>query len=262
MSKKIASDLDFGGVSKVLNLPNASSAQEPATLAQLEAAIEGVKSKTPARVSTQGNIDLSSPGASIDGVSLSVGDRFLARAQTAPEENGVYIWNGAAVAATRALDFNSASEANNALVPVAEGTDAGVTFRQTTANPVLGTDPVVFIVFGTTVPLASETIAGRIEIATQAETDTGSDDSRAVTPAKLAAWTGRKLKYVADLGDGSATQFDITHNLSTEDVVVSVYDNVSKEDILVDVKRQSSNVVRLNFNVAPTSNQFRIVVIA
>ena len=78
----------------------------------------------------------------------------------------MYIWNGAAVAATRALDFNSASEANNALVPVAEGTDAGVTFRQTTANPVLGTDPVVFIVFGTTVPLASETIAGRIEIAT------------------------------------------------------------------------------------------------
>ena len=261
MSKKIASDLDFGGVSKVLNLPNASSAQEPATFAQLEAAIEGVKSKTPVRVSTQGNIDLSSPGAAIDGVTLSVGDRFLARAQSDNTENGVYVFNGAAVAATRAVDFNAPSEANNALVPVAEGTDAGVTFRQTTANPVIGTDPVVFIVFGTTVPLASETIAGRIEIATQAETDAGVDDARAVTPAKLAAWPGAKLKYTASLGDGSATQFDITHNLNTEDLVVEVYDNTSKETVIVDVKRQSVNVVRLNFNVAPTSNQFRVVIL-
>lgn len=35
------------------------------------------------------------------------------------------------------------------------------------------------------VPPASETAAGRIEIATQAETNTGTDDTRAVTPAKL-----------------------------------------------------------------------------
>ena len=37
---------------------------------------------------------------------------------------------------------------------------------------------------------ASETVAGVIEIATQAETNTGTDDARAVTPKKLAAYSG------------------------------------------------------------------------
>lgn len=39
----------------------------------------------------------------------------------------------------------------------------------------------------TLVALASETVAGKIEIATQTETNTGTDDARAVTPAKLAS---------------------------------------------------------------------------
>lgn len=39
---------------------------------------------------------------------------------------------------------------------------------------------------GPSVVAASETVAGKIEIATQAETDAGTDDARAVTPLKLA----------------------------------------------------------------------------
>lgn len=37
---------------------------------------------------------------------------------------------------------------------------------------------------------SSETVAGKIELATQAETNAGTDDTRAVTPLKLANWTG------------------------------------------------------------------------
>lgn len=37
---------------------------------------------------------------------------------------------------------------------------------------------------------ATETVAGIAEIATQAETDTGTDDTRIVTPLKLKNWTG------------------------------------------------------------------------
>jgi hypothetical protein len=39
----------------------------------------------------------------------------------------------------------------------------------------------------TLIAASSETVAGKIEIATQVETDTGTDDARAVTPAKLAS---------------------------------------------------------------------------
>lgn len=261
MAKQVLSDLDFNSASRIINLPNAVSAQQPATLAQLNSALEGVKPKDPVRVSTQGNINLASPGATIDGITMVVGDRFLARAQTLPEDNGVYVYNGAAVAATRALDFNAASEVNNALVPVAEGSDAGITFRQTATSPVIGTDPITFIVFGTSVPSASETIEGKIEIATQAEVNAGTDDLRAITPLKLANYSGLIKKVAATIGDGSATQFDVTHNLGTDDLHIEVYDLTTKESVLVDMKRQSTNVVRLNFNVAPTSNQFRVVVL-
>jgi hypothetical protein len=261
MAKQVLSHLDFNNVSKVINSINGTADQDLATIAQLNAAIEGVKPKDPVVVSTQGNINLAAPGSSIDGISMTVGDRFLARAQTSNIQNGVYIFNGAAVAATRSLDFNAASEVNNALVPVAQGTDAGVTFRQTAALPVIGTDPVTFIVFGTSVPDASETIKGKIEIATQAETNAGVDDLRAITPAKLASYSGLIKKFSQDIGDGSATQFDITHNLGTDDVHIEVYDNATKETVLVDAKRQSTNVARINFNAAPTSNQFRVVIL-
>jgi hypothetical protein len=50
---------------------------------------------------------------------------------------------------------------------------------------------------GTTVSAASETVAGIIEIATQAETDTGTDDLKAVTPLKLAAHLDTDFFYVS-----------------------------------------------------------------
>lgn len=46
-------------------------------------------------------------------------------------------------------------------------------------------------------PPATETVKGAIEIATQAETDTGTDDSRAITPLKLATRLAAALAGVA-----------------------------------------------------------------
>lgn len=43
------------------------------------------------------------------------------------------------------------------------------------------------------VQAASETVAGKIEIATQGETNTGTDDTRAITPAKLSAYVAAQI---------------------------------------------------------------------
>ncbi len=261
MSKPILSSLDFVNAARILNLPDGVGAQEPATVAQLNAAVEGLSWKDSCRVATQANLNLASPGASIDGVTMATSDRFLARSQTAGAENGIYIWNGAAVAATRALDANSAAELEQACTTVEEGTSAGATFRQTVVNLTLGTTTVTWASFGTAAPAASETTAGILEVATQAETDALTADNVWITPLKLGAWSGRLRRFAASFGDGSATQYDITHNLATVDChveVVRVSDGVS---VMCDVTRTSTNVARLNFAIAPTSNQYRCVVI-
>lgn len=262
MARQILSDLDFNSVARITNLPDPTASHHAATKGYVDSAVEGLAWKDGVRVSTQGNINLAAPGATIDGITMATNDRFLVRSQTAPEENGIYIWNGAATPATRAADASTFDELEAAVVTVEEGSDADSTFRQTAVNGTIGTDDVVWSSFGTAAPSASESTAGVIEIATQAETNTGTDDARAVTPLKLANWTGRKLKFAQDVGDGSATQYTITHNLGTRDVVVSVARNSGAYDeVSCDVEHTTTNSVTLRFAAAPSSNQFRCVVL-
>jgi hypothetical protein len=262
MSAKQYSDLDFLSASRILNLPAPNDPNEPARLADLNSAVEGLAWKDNCRVATVSNINLLSPGATLDGVAMVSGDRVLVKDQSSAPENGIYIWNGAAVAMTRAPDASTASELEQATTTVNEGSSAGSSFRQTSVSFVLGSGNVAWTSFGVVTPAASEAVAGKIEIATQGETDGGVDDERAVTPAKLANWAGRKLKYSANFGDGSATSYAITHNLGSRDIHVAVYRNSSPWDtVLCDVERTDTNTVTLRFTVAPTSNQFRAVVL-
>lgn len=262
MARQQRTDLDFGSIARVLNLLDPASPQEPATKAYVDSAVEGLAWKDACRVATQGNINLSSPGSTIDGVTMVAGDRVLVRAQTAAAENGIYLWNGGATAMTRAPDANTFAELEQAVTTVEEGTSAGSSYRQTQVNGTLGTSDVLWAAFGTAAGAATETSAGIAELATQAETDAGTDDARIVTPLKLANWSLRKRKTAADIGDGSATQFDVTHNFGTRDVYVAVYRNASPYDeVNTDVEHLDANTVRVRFAAAPTSNQFRVVVL-
>jgi hypothetical protein len=263
MSKLILTNLDFNNVAKPVNVPDPSAAQDVATKNYVDSLVEGLAWKDNARVATQSNINLSSPGATIDSVSMSSGDRVLVRNQSSQPENGVYIWNGAAVAMTRAADCSTAIELEQAIVSVDEGTDANSTFRQTAVNFTLGSGNIVFSSFGTSVPAASETTAGKAELATQAETDAGTDDATIVTPLKLSTYANRAKRYSTNVGDGSATQYTITHNLNTRAVAVEVYRNSGNYDsVLCDVERTSVNAVRLTFVSAPSSNAYSVVVVA
>ncbi len=262
MAKPILSDQDFGGVVRILNLPDPTLAQHPATKNYVDAALEGLAWKDNCKVATQANVAVASPGATVDGVSMNVGDRVLFKSQTAPAENGIYIWNGAAVAATRALDCNVSAEFNEAVTTVDQGASAGASFRQTAVNPTVGTTAITWANFGTTSGAATTASAGIVRLATQAEADAGSDATIAITPATLAAWSARPKRFSASFGDGSATQYAIAHNLNTTDVHVEVFRVSDGVSVQCDVTRTSVNNVQLNFAVAPTSNQYRCVVIA
>lgn len=246
---------------RIINLPAPQAANDPARLVDLNSALEAIAWKDECRVATQVNVTLSGPGATIDGVAMATNDRVLVRAQTDPIENGIYIWNGAAVPMTRAPDASTADELEQAVTTVGEGSSAGATYRQTSVNFALGTDAVLWTSFGTSAPSASETTAGIAEVATQAETDAGTDHQRFVTPLDLANWSGRIRKASQSIGDGSATSFNIDHNFNTRAVTVEVFRNSGNFDtVLVDVTRPTVNRVTLTFSVAPASNAFNVVV--
>lgn len=262
MARKVLTDLDFQSVSRVTNLPSPASSSDAVPRSYVDSAIEGLAWKDSCRVGTQSNLNLSSPGATIDGVTMATSDRVLVRSQTTASENGIYVWNGAAVAMTRALDANTFDELEQAVTTVEEGTSAGTTWRQTQVNGTLGTTSVLWISFGVVAPAASEGTAGIAKLATQAQTDAGTDDTTIVTPLKLATWSGRIRKVSSSIGDGSATSYAVTHNLNTRDVIVRVFPNSGNyDDVEVDVYRTSTTVVTLVFATAPAANAYRVVVL-
>ena len=262
MSKQVLSDFDFNNAARIVNLPDPTLAQHPATKAYVDSAVEGLAWKDSVRVASTANLTITGPGATIDGVTMSANDRVLLKDQTAASQNGLYIWNGAAVSMTRAADANTFAELEQAVVTVEEGTSAGASFRQTAVNGTIDSTSVTWTSFGTSAAAATETTAGVLEIATQSETDTGTDDLRAITALKLNNWSGRKRKAIATFGDGSATSFNIDHNFNTRDVQVEVYRNSGNYDsVLCDVTRPSVNRVTLTFAAAPAASAFNVVVL-
>lgn len=262
MARKFFTDIDLQSASKVVNVPSPSAAGDAVPKSYVDSLVEGLAWKDSCRVATQANLNLSSPGSTIDGITMSSQDRVLVRAQSTASENGIYVWNGSAVAMTRSLDASTFAELEQAVTTVEEGTSAGTSYRQDQVNGTIDSSTVSWVTFGTSAPAASETTAGIAELATQAEVDAGTDDLRIVTPLKLATWSGRIRKYSTSIGDGSATSYTITHSLNTRDVIIRVFPNSGNyDDVEVDVYRPSTTTATLVFATAPASNAYRVVVI-
>lgn len=85
----------------------------------------GLDVKASCRVASIAPITLAGPGANIDGVAMNNGDRVLVKNQGDAEENGIYVFNGAAVAMTRAEDADEDAEVTAGMFTfIAEGTHA------------------------------------------------------------------------------------------------------------------------------------------
>lgn len=83
-------------------------------------------------------------------------------------------------------------------------------------------------------------------------------------------WTGLALtdlpagtiqKYSANIGDNSTTSIVVTHNLNTKAILVTLVNNSSPYDFQYpDIQATTVNTCTLVFAVAPTTNQFTVVV--
>ena len=233
-----------------------------------------------------------------DGTTPSQGDRILVKNQTATSQNGIYTLTTVGSGSTnwvltRATDFDTAVE-------IAGGdftfVDNGTTYANTGWVNVdevttVGTDPIVFQQFsgaGTYTASNGITLTGTNFTFTP-RSGYGLQTGASGAEIKLATTSGLNLssdlavgagngisvlantvaidsavvvsKYAATFGDGSATSYTITHNLNTRDVVVSVYEAASPyAEVICDVAHATANTITLAFSVAPTSNQYRVVV--
>jgi hypothetical protein len=233
-----------------------------------------------------------------DGTTPSLNDRILVRLQTSTPENGIYTLTTVGSGSTnwvltRATDFDTAAEiAGGDFTFVDNGTTlANTGWVNVDEVNTVGTDPIVFQQFSgagtytasngvlltgnnfTFAPrsgygLATGASGAEVKLATTSglnlTTDlaVGAGLGISVLTNTVAVDTAVVVrKYGADVGDGAATSYTITHNLNTRDVVVSVYDNSSPyAEVICDVNHATVNTITLLFSVAPTSNQYRVVV--
>ena len=86
--------------------------------------------------------------------------------------------------------------------------------------------------------------------------------SLAATPSGGSSTSTPTLARVASdaIGDGSTVSYVVTHNFNTKAVVVQVYDTAGFDTVIADVERTTVDTVTVSFSVAPTSNQYTVVI--
>lgn len=69
-------------------------------------------------------------------------------------------------------------------------------------------------------------------------------------------------KFAGVIGNGSATEFTVTHNLNTQDVVVMVMENKAPfAQVITDVEVTDTNNIKVRFAKAPAVGSYKVVVV-
>lgn len=262
MTTKVANGLDLQS-QRIQAVGDPSGAQDAATKSYVDSVARGLDWKNSVRAASTGTITLTAPGTTIDGVTMAANDRFLAKDQSTGSQNGIYVWNGAAVAATRAVDADISAEVTSGMaVSVTEGTANGdKTFVLTTNDPItLDTTALVFAQLGGT---GTAYVGGNGLTLTGATFDVGQGTGIVVNANDVAIDTAVVMRrFSANIGNGSSTAITVTHGFGTRDVSVDVYTNGTPwDDVICDVTRPNTNDVTITFATAPASGAYRVVII-
>jgi phage-related tail fiber protein len=213
------SNLDLNG-NQINELGDGVLSTDGINLGQLTSALNTRDYKQSVRVSSATNVSVAAPGATVDGVALSVGDRFFLRGQTLGQENGLYEYQGAATPATRTTDADTSAEVTAGMVVIVEeGTAADTLWVLSTNNPiVLGTTPLVFTRIG---GAAFTALVGD-----------GSSQTIAVTHN-----LGTKALHVTVYRNSG-----------------------SFEEVVPEIRHTDNNTVTFRFTPAPAVNEFAVVI--
>ena len=132
-------------------------------------------------------------GFVIDGYTAFIGDRVLIKDQTDKKQNGIYYVADSGNSSSnwvliRSLDSDIVSELNNETVLVTAGaTNAGTGWTQTTANPLIGTNNIVYVQYSGT---GTYTVGAGLSLVGNTFSNTGVLSVTAGTNLLVSASTG------------------------------------------------------------------------
>lgn len=281
--------VSFGG-QLIMNVAAPVNPSDGVNKAYVDSVATGLDPKNSVRAASTGNVSLTAPGTTIDGVTLVNGDRVLLKAQTTASENGIYTWTGNASPMVRTEDANTSAEVTNGMFClVTAGTaNAGTGWVLTTPDPiVLNTTGLTFAQFsaagasyigtanrititGNQIDIAAN-YAGQASIVTVGTIASGTwqgtpvgiayGGTGATTAAAARANLAATGKYSATIGNGASTSFTVTHSLNSYDVTVEIYETASKKTVYADVTRSSVNALVIDgFTAIPATNALTVVV--
>ena len=105
-----------------LSVATPTSDNHVANKSYVDSVASGLDVKDSVRAASTGNVTLTAPGASIDGVTMAANDRVLLKNQSSGDENGIYVWTALDATMARASDMDGTDEFVGAFFFVEEGT--------------------------------------------------------------------------------------------------------------------------------------------
>lgn len=264
------SALSVGG-QRITSLADPTGATDAATYGwvnnQIDARVNGQDWKASVRVATSTNTTLATPGSTVDGVTMVAGDRVLLLGQSTGSQNGIYVWNGAAVAMTRATDADTSAEVTTGMtVPVSEGTHLDAIYLLTTNDAItLDTTALAFTqiagagayVAGTGLTLTGNSFALTAPV-TVALGGTGATTAAAARTSLGAGLSG----FAANVGALTAgVGLAIAHGRGSGDLAAQVKEVSSGQVVDIDTVIDSTNVT-LTSAVNVSANVLRLTVTA
>lgn len=241
-----AADLNLGGF-KATNAAAPVNGGDLVNKTYADNLRAGISVKDPVRVVAASNVNLASPGATIDGVTMAVGNRFLAANQTTASQNGIYDYKGPSTAAVRSYDAaNAAAVPDGAVVAVAEGTSASQQWIQTadtTSNPQWWS---TFSMGGQSYTAGNglQLVGSAFSLVSPVSVANGGTGASTAAAARTALGVGGGYSTtVLNSAFTPGTPVTITHNLNTNYVGAFFIAKSTGKNIQLDWTRTSANAI-------------------
>lgn len=206
------------------------------------------------------NVSIAGPGTTIDGVTMSAGQRVLLTGQTTTSQNGLWVWNSSGGAMTRPLDYPAASTVHAfygiEVEALGGGTANGGTFWSMTSTGAITVDTTATAWTQVPFNLSAASVTGQLPIAAGG---TGSNTASGARTNLSAAG----VYNVTLTCDGINTSFTITHNLNSSSAEAKVLDpTANNEEVFPNVQYPNANTCTVIFSQIQTIGvQFLIRVV-